>query len=151
MGRGSTLLLALALLGMLSAVGCAADTSPPRAGETPTTSSENREASWTNEASEVVRRHIAAINRGDVDAYLAEVGPDATFDIGGRTFEGRRKIRSFAEGEVAGGRYKIIDERIVEDGVAFDLHFRRGELYEQLTYHYTVEGGMIRNLVATYR
>jgi ketosteroid isomerase-like protein len=99
---------------MLFAVGCETDTSSSRAGEASTTSSENRDASGTNEASGVVRRHIAAINRGDVDAYLVEVGLDATFDIGGRTFEGTDEIRSFVEGEVAGGRYEIIDERTVE-------------------------------------
>jgi hypothetical protein len=36
-------------------------------------------------------------------------------------------------------------------GLAFDLDFRRGELYERLTYLYIVEDGMIRNLVARYR
>jgi len=154
MGNGRILRTALALLGALVAAGCGPEASGPPTGEGAgggSASHAGREAAGADETSEVIRRHIRAINRGDVDAYLAEVAPDATFDIGGRTFEGVDEIRGFAEGEVAGGRYEILDGRPVEGDVELDLDFRRGGLYEWLTYRYAVEDGTIRGLVARYR
>lgn len=98
-----------------------------------------------------MRQHLAAVGRNDLDAYLAAVAERTRFDIGGREFGGRNAITDFFEGELSGGRYEVLRERPSTGGVTFDLNFRRGGLFEELTYAYIIEGGHISELVARYR
>jgi SnoaL-like domain len=108
-------------------------------------------ASGGARAGGLVREHLAAVGRNDLDTYLSAVAEDARFDIGGREFGGRDAIREFFEGELSGGRYEVLRERPSTGGVTFDLNFRRGGLFEELTYAYIVEDGRISELLARYR
>jgi hypothetical protein len=98
-----------------------------------------------------VRAHLAAVGRGDHDAYFAAVDDNTRFDIGGRPFNGRDAIGGFFDGQLYGARDSILRKTPTADGVTFDLDFDRGELHEELRYGYSVENGQIKTLVATYR
>ncbi len=98
-----------------------------------------------------MRAHLAAPGRGDRAGYLASVTDDTRFDIGGRMLEGLAAIGAFFDAELSGGRYEILRARPGPEGATFDVNFRRGELFEELTYRYTVRDGRIATLVARYR
>jgi hypothetical protein len=77
--------LAAVVVVLLAACGGPQEESVPAAPSTP--------------AAQVIRRHLDAVVRGDLNAYLAAVDDDARFDIGGRILSGREEVRGFAESD----------------------------------------------------
>jgi SnoaL-like domain len=104
-------------------------------------------------AAQVIRRHLDAVARGDLDTYLTAVAEDARFDVGGRILSGREEIRGFAESDLfdPDGRYEILSLTPTPQGAVLVLDFRRGGLHERLSYRYAVRDGQIRELLAHYR
>jgi hypothetical protein len=74
-------------------------------------------------AAQVIRRHLDAVARGDLTAYLTTVAEDAHFDVGGRILSGREEIRGFAESDLfdPDGRYEVLSLTPTPEGVPSSL------------------------------
>jgi ketosteroid isomerase-like protein len=107
---------------------------------------------------DVIRRHYEGFNRGDLDALMETVAPDAEFvnEALGETYRGHGEIRRFFEGlwEVVED-YRVQPEEFIEGGdqivvpVRLSGRFRHTGISEELpiparmAHAFTVRNGKI--------
>ncbi|GGK94773.1 hypothetical protein Ppa06_49110 [Planomonospora parontospora subsp. parontospora] len=97
------------------------------------------------------QRYLDAVAAGDAAALAAAFAPDALVIDVGREIRGRDAIRRWAENEVIGGVYTLLEHTPRADGVTMLVRFQPGGSDGfRAHYHFDITGGSITKATLEY-
>ncbi|GAB1516180.1 nuclear transport factor 2 family protein [Actinophytocola sp. KF-1] len=96
-------------------------------------------------------RYLDAVAAGDADAVAAVFAPDAVVVDVGREIRGRDAIRAWAQAEVIGGRYTLIDHTPRDGGTTMLVRFEPGGMAGfRASYRFDISDGLITTAILEY-
>jgi hypothetical protein len=97
------------------------------------------------------RRYLDAVAAKDAAALAEAFAPDGVVVDVGREIRGREAIRRWAENEVIGGVYTLLDHTPRADGVTMLVRFQPGGVGGfRANYDFAVTGGLITKATLEY-
>lgn len=97
------------------------------------------------------RRYLDAVAARDADAVAAAFAPDAVVVDVGREIRGRDAIRAWAEAEVVGGVYTLLDHAPRPGGVTMLVRFQPGGVGGfRADYGFDITDGLITKATLEY-
>lgn len=104
---------------------------------------------------QVVHRHIAALNKRDLDAFMATLVSGALVNDAKREFLGHPAIRAWADEELFGVNVTLKIEEAYEQSGSTIVRFRVDGDFDKsklpdpliLTYYFTIQNDLITQLI----
>jgi ketosteroid isomerase-like protein len=94
---------------------------------------------------------IAAVNRGDSEAFVGLFLDDGYVDDNGRRFQGHEAIRGWSDAEFigAGGRMTVTHQGVSGDGAWVDADFTSSGFNGLSRFAFAVDGGHLASMTIT--
>jgi SnoaL-like domain len=129
--------------------GAATDTAEPRLS--PSTSPATSPAAPRGPLDPAAQRYLDAVAAKDADAVAAAFAPDGLVVDVGREIRGREAIRRWAENEVIGGIYTLLDHTPRAGGVTMLVRFQPGGTGGfRANYSFDIADGLITKATLEY-
>lgn len=91
---------------------------------------------------------VAAVNRGDIETFLAFFAEDGAVDDWGRRFVGRTAIRNWSDKEFIGAHGRMSVSKVEQHGneIAVDAAWKSSYYSGNSRFIFIVAGGQIREM-----